>query len=166
MMGTIAVGFRRRDRKWIGTRSFASMLRRCSARLRILGQSADAEDVTQEVFLEAYQFQRSQAIRSWPAMLRRMAVCRALDRLRRRRPDVSINDRSLMSSCGEPESDAIAAELSARLSEAIGQLPEREAEVFCLRYFEDLSNGEIADSLGIQAGAVAAGCTEPGENWN
>jgi RNA polymerase sigma-70 factor (ECF subfamily) len=123
---------------------------------RILGQSADAEDVTQEVFLEAYQFQRSRAIRSWPAMLRRMAVCRALDRLRRRRPDVSINDRSLMSSCADPESDAIAAELSARLSEAIGQLPEREAQVVCLRYFEDLSNQEIADLLEMQAGAVAA----------
>jgi len=122
---------------------------------RILGQSADAEDVTQEVFLEAFRLERSGSVRSWPAMLRRMAVCRALDRLRRRRPAVSIDDRS-PSSCAGPEADAIAAELAARVSEAIGQLPEREAEVFCLRYFEDLSNQEIADSLGIQAGAVAA----------
>jgi RNA polymerase sigma-70 factor, ECF subfamily len=123
---------------------------------RILGQTADAEDVTQEVFLEAYQFQRGQAVRSWPALLRRLAVCRALDRLRRRRPAVSISELSLAAAGTNPEAEAMAAELAARLTEAIRGLPQREAEVFCMHYFEDLSNGEIADSLDMQAGAVAA----------
>ena len=54
------------------------------------------------------------------------------------------------------ESEAIAAELAERLSEAIGQLPAREAEVFCLCYFEDFSNQQIADILGMSAGAVGA----------
>jgi RNA polymerase sigma-70 factor (ECF subfamily) len=123
---------------------------------RILGHTADVQDVTQEVFMEAYRLQRSQPVRNWQALLRRLAVCRALDRVRRRRPTVSINDLSLRASRASPESDATAAELAERLSEAISGLPEREGEVFCLRYFEDLSNQQIADALDMHPGAVAA----------
>jgi RNA polymerase sigma-70 factor (ECF subfamily) len=122
---------------------------------RILGQSTDAEDVTQEVFMEAYKLHHSQSVRSWAALLRRLAVCRALDRVRRRRPTLSINGLPLAASNSSPESDAMAAELAERLPEAISRLPEREGEVFCLRYFEDLSNQQIADALDMQAGAVA-----------
>ncbi len=122
---------------------------------RILGQHADAEDVTQEVFLEAYQLQRGQPVRNWGALLRRLAVCRALDRVRRRRPTLSVDGLSLAASNASPELDAIAAELAERLPEAISQLPEREGEVFCLRYLEDFSNKQIADALDMNAVAVA-----------
>jgi RNA polymerase sigma-70 factor (ECF subfamily) len=54
-----------------------------------------------------------------------------------------------------PESDAVAAELAERLPEAISRLPDREGEVFCLRYFEDFSNQQIAEALDMQPGAVA-----------
>ena len=123
---------------------------------RIVGQSADAEDVTQEVFMDAYRLHRSQAVRSWAALLRRLAVCRALDRVRRRRPTRSIDGLSLAASNASPELEAMAAELAARLPEAISRLPEREGEVFCLRYFEDLSNPQIAEALDMNSGAVAA----------
>jgi len=122
---------------------------------RILGQSADAEDVTQEVFMQAFQLHRSQSVRGWAALLRRLAVCRALDRVRRRRPTLSINGLSLATSNPSPELDAVAAEMAERLPEAISRLPEREGEVFCLRYFEDLSNEQIAAALDMHAGAVA-----------
>jgi RNA polymerase sigma-70 factor, ECF subfamily len=122
---------------------------------RILGHPMDAEDVTQEVFLEVYRLHSSQTVRSWAALLRRLAVCRALDRLRRRRPTVSIHDLSLPASDASPELDAVAAELAERLPEAISRLPEREGQVFCLRYFEDLTPQQIAEALDMNAGAVA-----------
>jgi RNA polymerase sigma-70 factor, ECF subfamily len=123
---------------------------------RILGQAADSEDVTQEVFMEAYRLHRGQSVRNWTALLRRLAVCRALDRVRRRRPTLSINGLSLAATNASPDLDAMGAELAERLPEAISRLPEREGEVFCLRYFEDLSNQQIAETLEMSPGAVAA----------
>jgi RNA polymerase sigma-70 factor (ECF subfamily) len=37
----------------------------------------------------------------------------------------------------------------------VAQLPPREAAVFCLRYFEDLSYQDIASTLNIRLGAAA-----------
>jgi RNA polymerase sigma-70 factor (ECF subfamily) len=121
---------------------------------RILGHAADAEDVTQDVFLQAYQTAQSQPVRCWPALLRRLAACRALDRLRTRKVAVPIHELALVCPGGGPEDIAIGKELSERLREALAQLPRQEAAAFCLRHFEDLSYQQIADALHVTPGAV------------
>ena len=123
---------------------------------RILGHSADTEDIVQEVFLQVHQLQRTHAVRHWPGLLRRLAACRALDRLRQRRNTVSLNGLSLASHEEAPEAVAIEHELAEHLRQAIAQLPDREAAVFCLRYFDDLSYQDIAQALHIRTGAVAS----------
>jgi RNA polymerase sigma-70 factor (ECF subfamily) len=123
---------------------------------RILGHAADTEDVVQEVFLQVHQLQQTHPVRHWPGLLRRLAACRALDRLRQRRSTVSLNGLSLIGPDTGPEVAALERELAERLRRAIAQLPEREATVFCLRYFDDLSYQDIADTLSIQTGAVAS----------
>lgn len=122
---------------------------------RILGHAADTEDVVQDVFLEAYKLRATQPVRHWGGLLRRLATCRALDRLRQRRRTVPLEGLALVSGDDDPEAKAIGSELSERLREAIAALPRREATVFCLRYFDDLSNQEIAEILSISQGAVA-----------
>jgi len=123
---------------------------------RILGHAADTEDVVQDVFLEVFRLRAEGDVRSWAGYLRKMAACRALDRLRqKRRPVVSLNGLALHSPAAGPDLLAMGLELSERLREAIAELPEREAEVFCLRYFDDLSYHDIANQLHITAGAVA-----------
>jgi RNA polymerase sigma-70 factor (ECF subfamily) len=122
---------------------------------RILGHIADTEDVVQEVFLQVYRMQATQLVRHWPALLRQLAACRALDRLRKRRPVVSLNGMHLAHSRDGPEETAFERELAERLRQAIAQLPGREAEVFCLRYFEEFSYQQIAETLDINPGAVA-----------
>jgi RNA polymerase sigma-70 factor (ECF subfamily) len=122
---------------------------------RILGHVADTEDVVQEVFLQAYKLRAVQPIRHWAAWLRRLAACRALDRLRQRKAVVSLDGLGLTCSADGPEATAIGRELAERLREAVSQLPEREATVFCLRYFDDLSYQRIAETLDITPGAVA-----------
>ncbi len=121
---------------------------------RILGHAADTEDVVQDVFLEAYRLRAAQAVRCWPALLRRLAACRALDRLRQRRTVLSLNGLSVAANGHDPEAAAIGRELAERLRQAVAELPQREATVFCLRYFDDLPNQRIADILNLQPGAV------------
>ena len=122
---------------------------------RILGHAADTEDVVQEVFLQAHQFVKTRAVRHWSGLLRRLAACRALDRLRQRRSTLSLDGLDLPSNGEAPDEAAVSRELADRLRQAIAELPPREAEVFCLRYFDDLSYQEIAESLSISSGAVA-----------
>ena len=50
---------------------------------RILGHTADTEDIVQEVFLQVHQMQQTDVVRHWPGLLRRLAACRALDRVLR-----------------------------------------------------------------------------------
>ena len=125
---------------------------------RILGHAADTEDIVQEVFLQVHQLLRTHTVRHWPGLLRRLAACRALDRLRQRKSKstVSINGLSLVGSGEGPEEAAVEHELAERLRQGVAQLPEREASVFCMRYFDDLSYQEIADALHIRTGAVAS----------
>src|SRR5262249_59123633 len=100
--------------------------------------------------------QRTSPVRHWAGLLRRLAACRALDRLRQRKSSVSLNGLSLVGPGEGPEAAAVERELADRLRAAIAQLPEREAAVVCLRYFDDPSYQDIADMLYIRTGAVAS----------
>ena len=121
---------------------------------RILGSGLDAEDIAQEVFLEAYQLQKKRTVDHWPGLLRKMTTCRALDRLRRRRRLDSLDGLEIEHRGDDPHQSAVTSELAARLREAMGQLPERQAAVFSLRYFDELSYEEIAEALDIDSAAV------------
>jgi RNA polymerase sigma-70 factor (ECF subfamily) len=126
-----------------------------AAAWRILEHAADVEDVVQDVFLEAYRLQQTQAVQHWPALLRRMAAYRALDRLRQRRHEMAADALALVAQGHGPEEEAIGRELEERLRQAIAQLPPREAEVFCLRYFEQMACNQIATLLRISSSAVS-----------
>jgi RNA polymerase sigma-70 factor (ECF subfamily) len=122
---------------------------------RILGHTADTEDIVQDVFLQAYEMQAESAIRSWPGLLRRLAACRALDRLRQRRAVSALEEDALATDQAGPLDIAVGNELADRLRDALAKLPPREGTVFCLRYFDDLSYERIAETLQISTGAVA-----------
>ena len=100
---------------------------------RILGHAADTEDVVQDVFLEAYRMRTAEAVRCWPALLRRLAACRAPRPSRQRRTVLSLNGLNVAANGDDPEATAIGKELAERLGQAVAELPEREATVFCLR---------------------------------
>lgn len=121
---------------------------------RILGHAADTEDVVQEVFMQAHQMSAAEPVRCWEALLRRLASCRALDRLRQRRSSTPLDEVTLPSSEATPVDAALQSELAERLRLALAQLPPREASVFCLRYFDEMAYDEIARALGISPGAV------------
>jgi RNA polymerase sigma-70 factor (ECF subfamily) len=122
---------------------------------RILGNASDTEDAVQEAFLDALRIHRRQTVGNWGALLRRLAGCRALDLLRKRRPAAALEPEPAAPRSSQPDAVAGEVELTALLRQALAQLSEREAEVFSLRYLGDLTNPEIADALKITVGAVS-----------
>jgi len=123
---------------------------------RILRHADEVDDVLQDVVLEALELARRTNVDSWPGLLKRLVVCRSLDRLRKRKPvEPKDPDTHVCYRNASPLDNVVVGELAMRLREAIGQLPERQAEVFSFRYFDGSSNPEIAATLGISTDAVA-----------
>jgi RNA polymerase sigma-70 factor (ECF subfamily) len=126
---------------------------------RLLGNADDAEDCLQETFLAAVTFSERQRVRSWPSVLRYLAVARATDMLRQRlsreKRNCNAPDAALHTNQNEdPAADMAVAELSDRLREALAQLPPRQSQVFVLRFLEQMSYREIAAALELKTSAV------------
>jgi RNA polymerase sigma-70 factor (ECF subfamily) len=120
---------------------------------RIIGNSSDAEDVAQTVFLRlARRQQEAEALQHPTTYLHRAAVHASLDLLRSKRvrasvslDDDSINhDLSLSARAGADE----AVPIRLWLRQALSELTPRQAEIFTLRYVEGYENHEIARMVG------------------
>src|SRR2546423_7369119 len=120
--------------------------------LAVLGNSADAEDVTQQTFLNAYRaFQRGERPEKPHNWLIKIAhnVCRMRWRQSGRRPQEVPLDRA-----GEPAApDDERAPLEEILS-ALAKLPFNQRAAIVMREVEDRSYSEIAEVLGISVPAV------------
>jgi RNA polymerase sigma-70 factor (ECF subfamily) len=123
--------------------------------LRILKSVQDAEDVSQDVFAEAFRVHKSGPVQSWTGLLVRLATLRSLDRLRRNRPSVELRDSDRISIV-EPLDELEAKELARWLQTALAQLPDQQATVFVMQYYEHLSREEISTALGVSAESVSA----------
>ncbi len=123
---------------------------------RMLGDEAEAEDVAQEVFLRVWRH----AARWRPGQARfetwmhRVAINLCYDRLRRRREKVT---DELPEQIDESPSafDTMASEESARRVEAaVLQLPERQRAAITLVAFQEMSNIDAAEALGVSVDAL------------
>src|SRR6056297_59535 len=127
---------------------------------RVLGDGAEAEDVTQEAMLRLWRiapdWRNGEAkISTW---LWRVAANLCTDRLRKARP---LDMETAFGPAGEPESAAPGAEAQMQraararaLRAALAALPERQAQAVALRQLEGLPNPEIAAVMGIGVEAV------------
>ena len=117
---------------------------------RVLGSIPDAEDVAQDV---AEKLLRSppRAVKSWPALLKTMAVNRAIDLLRQRRDTTDEVDSATEDG---PEQAALRRERAAALRRALRRLSGRDAALFALFYLADLPQADIARELGMTPTAV------------
>jgi RNA polymerase sigma-70 factor (ECF subfamily) len=127
---------------------------------RFLHREADADDCFQRTFVSAIELVRSQKeIRSWPALLVRLATARALDQLRQRCRDAprlsGLPDKPVVDDkAHDPFEDAAAEELAAKLRQALAAIDTHQAQVFCLACLEDWSYHEIADQLCVTVNHV------------
>ena len=123
---------------------------------RMLGDGAEAEDVTQEAMLRLWRiapdWRQGQAkVSTW---LYRVTANLSTDRLRRRKgsdPDALADLRDETPSA---ETQLIARDRLDALQHAIAALPERQRLAMSLKYFHDLPNPEVAEVMDTTVEAV------------
>ena len=125
-----------------------------------IGNHHDAEDLTEQTFLQAYRhFERAQResngrpLRPW---LIRIAHNLAANyyRDRSRRPQTPIEDASLLSAPHDTEALVEGRERLERIIEAVRELPDDRREALIMRFALGMDNREIARSLGRSDGAT------------
>jgi RNA polymerase sigma-70 factor (ECF subfamily) len=122
-----------------------------NAALRITGNREDALEATQSAFLGVFDrletFDPSHRFFSW---IFRAVVNEALDIARRRRRFVEDGaDRPERAAVGDPETDYVSMQESARVRRALERLALDHRVVLVLRHFHDLSYAEMAEVIGI-----------------
>jgi RNA polymerase sigma-70 factor (sigma-E family) len=119
----------------------------------VSGDRGVAEDAVQTAFAKAYRrWRRISRMHAPEAYLRRMVVNEVLNdrRLARRRREVSSAEPPEQAAIGADE-DALAHD---EMWRALSTLPPRQRAVLVLRYYEDLSEQQIADVLDCRPGTV------------
>ena len=115
--------------------------------LRMIGNQADAEDVLQDAFIQAYmKINQLQSKDRFGAWLKRIVINQCLQFLRSRILFVDINDEYDL----EPEEERSISTFSMnRINYEIQQLPDGCRIVFNLFLLENYSHKEVADMLNI-----------------
>jgi RNA polymerase sigma-70 factor (ECF subfamily) len=154
--------------------AFALVIQRHNRRLYRVARSvvrddAEAEDIVQETYVRAFRnlqsFRGDARLSTW---LTRIALNEAVDRLRRRRPQVDLAvmddaanraEGSLMSLffgpvAADPEQAASRAEIRRLVESAVDALPSPFRTVFMLREIEGMSIEETATELDLKPETV------------
>ncbi|MFL5821019.1 MAG: RNA polymerase sigma factor [Solirubrobacteraceae bacterium] len=125
-----------------------------------IGNHHDAEDLTEQTFLQAYRhFERAQResngrpLRPW---LIRIAHNLAANyyRDRSRRPQTTIEDASVLSAPHDTEALVEGRERLERIIAGVRELPEDRREALIMRFALGMDNREIARALGRSDGAT------------
>jgi RNA polymerase sigma-70 factor (ECF subfamily) len=131
--------------------------------LRYTRSYDDAEDLSQEVFIKAFSnlhtFNFNSSLQTW---LYRITVNtylnqkakRNIDNTRQR--DNAVELESVLVDTINPEQEYEYNELLSRFENALQQLPERQREVFCLRYYDEMKYEEMSELLGTTVGGLKA----------
>jgi RNA polymerase sigma-70 factor (sigma-E family) len=118
----------------------------------LTGNQADAEDLLQAALAKTYlAWDKIRDHAALDAYVRRAMVNTQISWWRRRRveeyPTDDIPDQAVAD-------HAVAADLQDTVRRALDRLPQRMRAAVVLRYYEDMSEPEIADALGVSLGTV------------
>jgi RNA polymerase sigma-70 factor (sigma-E family) len=116
--------------------------------VRLVGSGPEADDVAAESLARAYaRWPKIRDLDYRDAWVMRVTANVALDVLRRSRRPVPPPVTEMI----DP-AEAMVTRIA--LGEALRRLPRRQRDVVVLRYLADLSEADVAESLGVSAGTV------------
>ncbi len=118
----------------------------------LTGNLADAEDLVQSALAKTYQaWDRIEDRSALDGYVRRAMVNTHISWWRRRKVDEYPTDDLP----DQPVDDAtVTSEMNDALRRAIDRLPHRMRTAVVLRFFEDMTEAEVADVLGVSQGTV------------
>jgi RNA polymerase sigma-70 factor (ECF subfamily) len=129
--------------------------------LDLTGSHHDAEDLAQDVFLQAFrafgQFRGEAAVQTW---LRRIAINTYLNKRRKK----ALSFMRFFGDFGEreweeedlihPDREAAGQVARQHIEEALERLSPRERSAFVLRFYQELSLKEVAEAMTCAEGTV------------
>lgn len=122
---------------------------------RMLGDRAEAEDITQETFLRAWRalpdWQPKAKFSTWACTVA-LNLCR--DRLRKKKPVLMDELPERIDSALRPEEALASSQAQNWIAKQISALPERQGEAISLCALEGMSNIEAADVMDISVHAL------------
>jgi len=146
--------------------AFTELMRRYQQRVywtarRIVGSHEDADDIAQETFVKAFlalgDFRGDSSFFTW---LYRIAVNLSLNAARKQQFLGYLRQSEMVArflpSEKDPSHELEQQELQSMLQQAIKELPEKQREVFVMRYFDELSYQEISAILKTSVGGLKA----------
>lgn len=127
---------------------------------RMLGNEEQTKDVLQNVFVKIWtqitSFKGESALYSWMYRIARNETLNFIQK-EKLRTHLSLEHASIQFIPGNELSAHYSEEqISELLNHAIDTLPDKQAMVFQLKYFEDLKFSEIAERTGTSEGALKA----------
>lgn len=127
---------------------------------RLTKNHEHTNDVLQNVFIKVYQnlskFQGHSSLYTWLYRIARNESLNLLEKEKRRK-SVDLDQPILEIKAGHHLLNGIdEARISELLQKAIDQLPEKQAIIFQLKYFDNLKYSEISKKLGTSEGALKA----------
>mgnify|MGYP001321511887 CR=1 FL=1 len=122
----------------------------------LLGNEQDAMDAAQEALIRIYTkidtYEEKAMFKTW---VQRIVTNICIDKFRKSKPTVSIEEHNMVFPIdNNVEKEIMASYLAQDIQDAINRLPEHHRAVVVLRYLQDFSYKEIADSLDLPLNTV------------
>lgn len=145
-------------------RAFGEIVRTYSERLywhvrSLVGSHEDTDDLLQEIYIKIWtalpSFRGDSQLFTW---IWRIATNETLNFLSRRqgRGTLSLDDLGEAVDRRMDDPYFNGTEVQRQLCKAVVSLPRKQRTVFCMRYYEDLSYGQISEILKTSVGALKA----------